>query len=209
MARSIGLILRKPLAVTAIAIGLVGGSYGVASAVTSSSASPSPASSAAATKAPTDATKGQQRTDETALTGDTLAKVKAAALAKVGSGATLIRAETEGDGTAAYEAHVRKSDGTEVTVLFDKSFTVVSVETGGKGCRGGGQRTDETALTGDTLAKVKAAAIAKVGSGATIERVETDADGHAAYEVHLKTSGGTEETVYVDKSFNVVSVGAR
>ena len=41
------------------------------------------------------------------------------------------------------------------------------------------QRSDETLLTGDTAAKVRAAALAKV-SGGTIERVETDADGNAA-----------------------------
>jgi hypothetical protein len=42
------------------------------------------------------------------------------------------------------------------------------------------QRADETLLTGDTAAQVRKAALAKV-SGATIERVETDADGNATY----------------------------
>jgi hypothetical protein len=72
----------------------------------------------------------------------------------------------------------------------------------------GGQRSDETPLTGDTLAKVTAAAQAKV-SGGTIVRVETDADGHAAYEAHMTKSDGTPVTVYVDKSFDVVSVESR
>jgi uncharacterized membrane protein YkoI len=67
------------------------------------------------------------------------------------------------------------------------------------------QRSDETLLTGDTAAKVRAAALAKV-SGGTIERVETDADGHAAYEAHMVRSDGSRVTVYVDKSFDVVSV---
>ena len=67
------------------------------------------------------------------------------------------------------------------------------------------QRSDETLLTGDTAAKVRAAALAKV-SGGTIERVETDADGHAAYEAHMVRSDGSRVAVYVDKSFNVVSV---
>src|SRR5262245_1270852 len=48
----------------------------------------------------------------------------------------------------------------------------------------GRQRSDETLLTGDTASKVTAAALAKV-PGATIVRVETDADGHAKYEAHL------------------------
>ena len=73
----------------------------------------------------------------------------------------------------------------------------------------GGQRSDETLLTGETAAKVRAAALAKVGSGATVERVETDADGHAAYEAHMVKADGTPVTVYVDKQFNVVSVETR
>ena len=72
----------------------------------------------------------------------------------------------------------------------------------------GHQRSDETLLTGDTLAKVKSAAAAAVGDG-TIIRVETDADGHAAYEVHFTKSDGTPATVYVDKNFDVVSVETR
>jgi uncharacterized membrane protein YkoI len=72
----------------------------------------------------------------------------------------------------------------------------------------GGQRSDETLLTGDTLAKVTAAAKAKVPN-ATIVRVETDADGHAAYEAHIVKADGTPATVYVDKQFNVVSVETR
>jgi hypothetical protein len=72
----------------------------------------------------------------------------------------------------------------------------------------GGQRSDETPLTGDTLAKVTAAAKAEVSDG-TIVRVETDADGHAAYEAHMTKSDGTPVTVYVDKSFDVVSVETR
>ena len=65
------------------------------------------------------------------------------------------------------------------------------------------QRSDETLLTGDTAAKVRAAALAKV-SGGTIERVETDADGNAAYEAHMTRSDGSRVTVYVNKAFDVV-----
>jgi hypothetical protein len=69
----------------------------------------------------------------------------------------------------------------------------------------GGQRSDETPLTGDTKSKVEAAAKAKL-PGATIVRTETDADGNAAYEVHMTQADGTPATVYVDKQFDVVSV---
>ena len=62
------------------------------------------------------------------------------------------------------------------------------------------QRPDEHLLTGDTAAKVKAAALARY-PGATVLRVETDSDG--VYEAHLTTSGGQRVTVEVDKSFKV------
>jgi hypothetical protein len=69
----------------------------------------------------------------------------------------------------------------------------------------GNQRSDETLLTGDALAKVTAIAKEKVPGG-TIVRVETDADGNAAYEAHMTKADGTPVTVYVDSSFNFVSV---
>jgi hypothetical protein len=70
------------------------------------------------------------------------------------------------------------------------------------------QRSDETSLSGDALAKVTAIAKAKV-SGGTIIRVETDADGVAAYEAHMTKADGSPVTVYVDKDFSFVSVQAR
>jgi uncharacterized membrane protein YkoI len=78
--------------------------------------------------------------------------------------------------------------------------TVASAVSNGNGSA---QRSDETALTGDTAAKVKDAALAETGGG-TVERVETDADGHAAYEAHVLKSDGTRVTVYVNKQFEVV-----
>jgi uncharacterized membrane protein YkoI len=72
---------------------------------------------------------------ETLLTGDTAEKVKAAAEAKV-PGATILRVETDAEGSP-YEAHMRKSDGSEVTVKVDKDFNAMSVEDFG-GHRGPG-----------------------------------------------------------------------
>jgi uncharacterized membrane protein YkoI len=66
------------------------------------------------------------RADETPLTGETATKVKAAALEKV-SGGTIVRVETDADHGSPYEAHVRKSDGTEVEVLVSKDFEVTAV----------------------------------------------------------------------------------
>jgi len=149
------------------------------------------------------------------LTGATADKVKAAALDKV-PGATVLRAEAGGHGGAAYHAHVRKSDGTEVVVLVDKDFEATSVETRAAGRRGGpggrghhrggpGGRSDEKALTGETASKVKAAALARV-SGGTVLRVETDADHGSPYEAHVRKSDGTEVEVLVDKDFKVTDV---
>ena len=71
---------------------------------------------------------GRNGQRETLLTGDTAAKVKAAALAKV-SGGTLERVETDADHGSPYEAHVRKADGTELEVLVNKDFQVTAVNT--------------------------------------------------------------------------------
>jgi hypothetical protein len=68
------------------------------------------------------------RSDEKALTGAAAAKVRAAALKAV-PGGTVIRVETDaGDGV--YEAHMKKADGTLVTVKLDKDYAVIRVETG-------------------------------------------------------------------------------
>jgi hypothetical protein len=69
----------------------------------------------------------------------------------------------------------------------------------------GSQRSDESPLTGDAASKVRALALAKVPSG-TIVRVETDADGNAAYEAHMTKADGTPVTVYVSKALDVLSV---
>lgn len=69
----------------------------------------------------------------------------------------------------------------------------------------GGQRSDETPLTGDALAAVTTAAQAEVPGG-TVVRVETDADGNAKYEAHMTKPDGSLVTVYVDASYDVVSV---
>jgi uncharacterized membrane protein YkoI len=113
-------------------------SAAASTAVTSTAASaPTGTDATAPTSAPAGATAtnpwGNQRSDETLLTGTTLDQVKAVVVAKVGSDATIVRIETDSDaslaGHAAYEAHVVKADGTAVTVYVDKSFNYVSTET--------------------------------------------------------------------------------
>jgi hypothetical protein len=65
---------------------------------------------------------------ESALSGDTAQKVRDAALKKV-PGASVIRVETDAEGSP-YEAHLRKSDGSEVTAKVNKAFEVTKVEQG-------------------------------------------------------------------------------
>ena len=67
---------------------------------------------------------------EVLLTGDTAAKVTAAAQGAV-SGATVDRVENDAEG-ATYEAHMTKSDGSKVTVKVNADFSVASVEDGMK-----------------------------------------------------------------------------
>jgi hypothetical protein len=119
----------KAVAVGAVALGLAGGSYGIASAASGSGSGAAAATTTAAPAAPSaDNPWGGRRSDETPLTGDTASKVKELALAEL-PGATVVRVETDADGHAAYEAHVVKSDGTPATVYMSKTFEVVSVET--------------------------------------------------------------------------------
>jgi hypothetical protein len=100
----------------ALGLSLGGAAYATAASQTSTSASPT-------------------NPNEQALTSDTAEKVKAAALAKL-PGATILRVETDEGGV--YEAHVRKSDGTEAEVHVDKGFAVTSVDTRPAGGPGGG-----------------------------------------------------------------------
>ena len=76
-------------------------------------------------------TSNDGHSGETALTGTTAAKVKAAALAKV-SGGTVERVETDVDHGSPYEAHVRKADGTQLEVLVNERFQVTAVNTMGR-----------------------------------------------------------------------------
>ncbi len=103
------------------------------------------------------------------------------------------------------------ASGTGSTTTTTTPSTTAPAPPGGHGQwngQPGGQRSDETLLTGDTASKVTAAAEAKVPGG-TIVRVETDADGNALYEAHMTKADGTPVTVYVNAQFEVVSVASR
>jgi len=73
-----------------------------------------------------------------------------------------------------------------------------------KGGHVGANGVVEKLLTGTTADKARAAALAAV-PGATIERVETDAEG-AVYEAHMVKSDGTHVTVKMDANFKVTGI---
>jgi hypothetical protein len=106
-----------------IAAGVIAGS--VLAGTLSAGAQSSSSSSTSATASTRD--ESQAGPGETLLTGTTAQKVRTAALAAV-PGGTILRVETDAQGSP-YEAHVRKSDGTEVTVKVDKAFKVTTIET--------------------------------------------------------------------------------
>ena len=117
--------------------GVVGAAFlnGTATAADTSSTTEVTAAPAAGTQqappANVDPSKGGHTANgitETLLTGDEAEKVKAAALEAV-PGATVLRVETDAEG-AKYEAHLKKSDGSQVTVKLDESFKVTSTEDG-------------------------------------------------------------------------------
>lgn len=80
-----------------------------------------------------------QRSDEKLLTGDTAAKVTAAALATYPN-ATIERVETDSDGV--YEAHIVTTAGDHVIVQVGSDFAVTGTQTGGPGGKGGGTDPD-------------------------------------------------------------------
>ena len=64
--------------------------------------------------------------DESPLTGSTLDRASAAALAHTGGG-TVIESEV-GDGGGAYSVEIRRDDGSVVEVTLDERFNVVGQE---------------------------------------------------------------------------------
>ena len=117
----------RVLIVGAVVLGVMGGSYGIATAASGSDPAQPAAAARAAAQPNGQRPWGGQRSDETLLTGDAASKVTAAAKARV-SGGTVVRVETDADGNAAYEAHMTDANGSPVTVYVNKSFDVVSVE---------------------------------------------------------------------------------
>ncbi len=96
---------------------------------TSTSTTPSAPPGAPANGSPPDPASASHGPGETLLTGADLQKATVAAEAAV-PGATVVRAETDSSGASPYEVHMKKSDGTYVTVELDSSFGVVRTVSG-------------------------------------------------------------------------------
>jgi uncharacterized membrane protein YkoI len=115
--------------VTVAAVGAAAVSAAAAAgAATSTTTTAAPSSSGTATQQQHDPSQGGHTANgktEVLLTGDTASKVKAAALAKVPG--TVERVETNVDSSAPYEAHIVKSDGTEVEVQVGSDYSVAAV----------------------------------------------------------------------------------
>jgi hypothetical protein len=136
--------IRRGVAASAVTLALVIGGAGVAGAATSGSSSSSSAKAkASAAKARTKTARATSTgpatlthgPGETLVTGSDLATATAAANAAV-PGATIIRVESDSGGSA-YEAHMRKADGSTVTVKLNASFTATSTEDGFGAAPGG------------------------------------------------------------------------
>lgn len=88
--------------------------------------------------------------DETLLTGTDLQKATAAATGAV-PGATIVRAETNSSGDSPYEVHMKKADGTYVTVELDSNFGVTSTISGfGAGPAGAAAQSGATSPSTST-----------------------------------------------------------
>ena len=120
-------------AVGLLAAGAIGGGVlasALSASASTSTASASTASSSSGGYARTPGPGGAQpvRPDEKSVSSATAATLRAAALKAV-PGGTVYRIETDaGDGV--YEVHMKKADGSLVTVKFDKNLTVTKVESG-------------------------------------------------------------------------------
>jgi len=139
--------LRRALVSGALVAGASLGAAGIASAATGSTTPASgstgataPAAGSAGTPpagtagrppagSPGDPAAMAHGPDETLLTGTDLQSATTAANAAV-PGATIVRAETNSSGASPYEVHMKKSDGTYVTVELSSSFGVINTVPG-------------------------------------------------------------------------------
>lgn len=108
-----------------------------------------------------------------------------------------------GGALASYAGLAAADTATTATTTSAQTQTATRPFDQSKGGHVGANGTTEVLLTGDQASKATAAALAAV-PGATIDRVETDAEG-AAYEAHMTKADGSHVTVKFDANFNVAA----
>lgn len=115
-----------------VVAGACAGGIAVTAIAAAASTNPTAANSSGAVASQSAPAPNKQSTPvrgaEKAVSASVAATLKAAALKAV-PGGTVYRVETDA-GDAAYEAHMTKSDGSLVTVKFDKNLAVIKVEDG-------------------------------------------------------------------------------
>ena len=130
---------RRVLVAGALAAGVCLGAAGVAAAATGSTTSPGASSSSSTASTPSGSSAGTPPAgvpggdpaamahgpNESLLTGVQLQEATSAAMSAV-PGAAVVRAETNSSGASPYEVHMKKSDGSYVTVDLDASFKEMS-----------------------------------------------------------------------------------
>ena len=126
---------QKVIAGVAVLAAVAIGASAVAGADSNKSGSGSSFQSGSAAPSHNGMPPGGHGPGEKLLTGDTADKVEKAAQDKV-PGGTILRVETDSDGSP-YEAHVRKSNGSEVVVKVNKDFEATDLQSGPGGPPGG------------------------------------------------------------------------
>ena len=115
-------------------------------------------------------------------------------------GATIAGGAVGASLVGSAQAQTGSSSSSSSTTAPTDSGTAPDPSQGGHTANG----ITETVLTGDTATKATAAAQAAV-PGATIDRVENDAEG-ATYEAHMTKSDGSKVTVKINADFSVASI---
>ena len=124
-------------------------------------------------------------------------RVGNAAVQAVGGGTALDVEAGDDAGDPAYEAEVRKPDGTEVDVTLDKDLKAITQA----------PEADDRALTATERASAEKAAQDAIGGG-TVLQVEAGDEGGPAYEVEIRHADNTEWDVELDAAFTVLSKSA-
>ena len=124
-------------------------------------------------------------------------------LQKAGLSAVLIGAAVTGGAVGASvigTASAQTDSSSSSSTAADSTTAAPDPSKGGHTANG----ITEALLTGDTATQVTSAAQAAV-PGATVDRVENDAEG-ATYEAHMTKSDGSKVTVKVNADFSVASI---